>query len=62
MFRDETVAYAGGSWGAGGDAELRVWPGAFHGFTSMMPSAALSVSTTAALADWTRRLLGSGVR
>ena len=62
VFRDETVAYAGGLWAAGGDAELHVWPGAFHGFTSMMPTAALSVSATAALADWTRRLLGSGDR
>ena len=62
VFRDETVAYASGLWAAGGDAELHVWPGAFHGFTSMMPTAALSVSATAALADWTRRLLGSGAR
>jgi len=58
VFRDETVAYASGLWAAGGDAELHVWPGAFHGFTSMMPTAAISVSATAALADWTRRLLG----
>jgi len=62
VFRDETVAYASGLWAAGGDAELHVWPGAFHGFTSMMPTATISVSATAALADWTRRLLGSGVR
>ncbi|KQR20059.1 lipase [Agreia sp. Leaf335] len=62
VFRDETVAYASGLWAAGGDAELHVWPGAFHGFTSMMPTAAISVSATAALADWTRRLLGSGAR
>lgn len=60
VFRDETVAYASGLWAAGGDAELHVWPGAFHGFTSMMPTAAISVSATAALADWTRRLLGDG--
>jgi len=62
VFRDETVAYASGLWAAGGDAELHVWPGAFHGFTSMMPTATISVSATAALADWTRRLLGSGAR
>jgi acetyl esterase/lipase len=58
VFRDGTVAYASRLWAAGGDAELHVWPGAFHGFTSMMPGAAISVSATAALADWTRRLLG----
>ncbi|MCS5715569.1 alpha/beta hydrolase [Herbiconiux sp. CPCC 205716] len=59
VFRDETVAYATALWAAGGDAELHVWPGAFHGFTSMMPTAAISRSAIAALADWTRRLLGS---
>ncbi|GLK17940.1 alpha/beta hydrolase [Herbiconiux flava] len=62
VFRDETVAYASGLWAAGGDAELHVWPGAFHGFTSMMPAAALSLCATAALADWTRRLLDPGAR
>ena len=62
VFRDETVAYASALWAAGGDAELHVWPGAFHGFTSLMPSAAISATATAALADWTRRLLGSGTR
>jgi acetyl esterase/lipase len=58
VFRDETVAYASAMWAAGGDVELHVWPGAFHGFTSMMPGAALSRAATAALADWTRRVLG----
>ncbi|WP_104108933.1 alpha/beta hydrolase [Arthrobacter sp. N199823] len=62
VFRDETVAYASGLWAAGGDVELHVWAGAFHGFTSMMPTATISVSATEALADWTRRLLGSGAR
>ncbi|PPG01903.1 lipase [Pseudoclavibacter sp. RFBI5] len=57
VFRDETVAYASSIWAAGGDAELHVWPGAFHGFTSMMPGAVISRCATAALADWTRRLL-----
>jgi acetyl esterase/lipase len=62
VFRDETVAYASALWAAGGDAELHVWPGAFHGFTSMMPDATISRTATAALADWTRRLLGTGRR
>lgn len=59
VFRDETVAYASAMWAAGGDAELHVWPGAFHGFTSMVPSAAISRAAITALADWTRRLLGT---
>lgn len=58
VFRDEDVAFASRLWAAGVDAELHVWPGAFHGFTSMMPGAAISRTATAALADWTRRLLG----
>jgi acetyl esterase/lipase len=59
VFRDEDVAFAGRLWAAGVDAELHVWPGAFHGFTSMVPGAAVSRTATAALADWTRRLLGA---
>lgn len=57
VFRDETVTFASRLWEAGIDAELHVWPGAFHGFTSMMPQATLSRTAVAALADWTRRLL-----
>ncbi|MFJ3384786.1 MULTISPECIES: alpha/beta hydrolase fold domain-containing protein [unclassified Curtobacterium] len=59
VFRDEDVTFASRLWAAGVDAELHVWPGAFHGFTSMMPDAVLSRTATAALADWTRRLLGA---
>lgn len=58
VFRDEDVAFASRLWAAGVDAELHVWPGAFHGFTSMVPDAAIARTATAALADWTRRLLG----
>lgn len=57
VFRDETVAYASRLWAAGVQAELHVWPGGFHGFTSMVPQAALSRGATAALAGWTDRLL-----
>jgi len=57
VFRDETVAYASALWAAGVQAELHVWPGGFHGFTSMQPQAALSRAATAALAGWTDRLL-----
>jgi len=57
VFRDEAVAYAGKLWEAGAQAELHVWPGAFHGFTDLVPQAALSRTATAALATWTARLL-----
>jgi acetyl esterase/lipase len=57
-FRDEDVAYATGIWQAGGRAELHVWPGGFHGFTGMVPDAAISQAATAAQLTWLRRILG----
>ncbi len=30
-----------------------VWPGAFHGFATMIPQVAVSRAAVAALADWT---------
>ncbi|GAA1652080.1 alpha/beta hydrolase [Actinoplanes couchii] len=58
-FRDEDVAYASRIWQAGGQAELHVWPGGFHGFDVMVPSAALSQDARAARVRWLDRLLGS---
>jgi acetyl esterase/lipase len=58
-FRDEDVAYATRIWQAGGDAELHVWPGGFHGFTGMVPDAALSKAAVAAQLTWLRRLLAA---
>jgi acetyl esterase/lipase len=58
-FRDEDVAYATRIWQAGGEAELHVWPGGFHGFTGMVPDAALSKAATAAQLTWLRRLLST---
>ncbi|WP_423919849.1 alpha/beta hydrolase [Frigoribacterium sp. 2-23] len=57
VFRDETVAFASTLWASGVPAELHVWPGAFHGFTTMAPDATLSRRAVAALGDWTARLL-----
>jgi acetyl esterase/lipase len=58
-FRDEDVAYATRIWQAGGIAELHVWPGGFHGFTVMVPGAALARDAVAAPGAWLRRLLAS---
>ncbi|MFF7725581.1 alpha/beta hydrolase [Streptomyces sp. NPDC008001] len=57
MFRDEDVAYANGIWQAGGQAELHVWPGAYHGFDGLAPRAALSQDARDARTRWLRRLL-----
>ncbi|MFD7918308.1 alpha/beta hydrolase fold domain-containing protein [Streptomyces sp. NPDC059740] len=56
-FRDEDVAYATRIWQAGGQAELHVWPGGFHGFDSIAPRAALSADAREARLRWLRRLL-----
>jgi acetyl esterase/lipase len=44
VFRDEDVAYASALWAQGGEAELHVWPGGFHGFDMFAPQAALSIA------------------
>ncbi|MGW7529628.1 alpha/beta hydrolase [Streptomyces sp. NPDC054783] len=55
--RDEAVAYAQALWRAGGQAELHVWPGAFHGFDTLAPRAALSRDAREARTRWLRRIL-----
>ncbi|SNQ50303.1 Esterase [Frankia canadensis] len=56
--RDEAVAYASAIWAAGGQAELHVWPGGFHGFDLLAPDTAISRNAREARIDWLRRLLG----
>ncbi|WP_307834268.1 alpha/beta hydrolase [Paractinoplanes lichenicola] len=57
-FRDEDVAYASAIWRSGGQAELHVWPGGFHGFDMMVPQAAVSQDARAARVRWLKRLMG----
>lgn len=42
LYRDEDVAYASKLWEHGVQAELHVWPGAWHAFDSAAPNATLS--------------------
>jgi acetyl esterase/lipase len=58
VFRDEATAYATDIWAAGGQAELHVWAGGFHGFDTMAPDAAVSRAAVAARQDWMERVLG----
>lgn len=58
VFRDEDVAYASAIWAAGGQAELHVWPGAFHGCDMMVYHAQISIEMRAARDAWIRRQLG----
>ncbi|GAA4529138.1 alpha/beta hydrolase fold domain-containing protein [Amycolatopsis samaneae] len=57
VFRDEAVAFASAIWAAGGDAELHVWGGAFHGFYDLAPESAAARACLAARESWLERLL-----
>ena len=41
--RESRESYASRIWAAGGVAELHVWPGGFHGFDALFPTAPLSI-------------------
>jgi acetyl esterase/lipase len=56
-FRHEVVEYALAMWRDGGDCELHVWPGGFHGYVFLAPDARLTVDSVRARFDWLRRLL-----
>lgn len=58
-FRDECVTYATRIWQAGGEAELHVWPGGFHGYFYYQPKAAISQDTVSARLRWLRRVLSA---
>jgi len=58
VFRDETVAYASRIWAAGGQAELHVWAGGFHGFDALYPQARLSAAARRTRTEWLARVIG----
>jgi acetyl esterase/lipase len=57
VFRDEDVAYASRIWAAGGQAELHVWAGGFHGFDAMFPETPIAIAARSARTAWLARLL-----
>ncbi len=57
LFRDEDVEYASRIWATGGQAELHVWAGGFHGFDIFAPGTAIANAALAARSSWLRRLL-----
>lgn len=59
-FRDEAVDYASRIWATGGQAELHVWGGGYHGFHGFSPDAVVSVAANAARDSWLRRVLRLG--
>jgi len=62
VFRDEAVAYASAIWAAGGEAELHVWGGAFHGFYDLAPTSAVAEACVAARESWLERMLARPAR
>ncbi|MBX3099590.1 MAG: alpha/beta hydrolase [Salinibacterium sp.] len=58
LFRDEDTAYASRIWAVGGQAELHIWGGAFHGFDMFAPDHELTRAALAARSSWLRRVLG----
>jgi acetyl esterase/lipase len=58
VFRDEDVDYADRIWAAGGQAELHVWAGGFHGFDALFPDARISAAARQARTQWLGRVLG----
>ncbi|MEU5692803.1 alpha/beta hydrolase [Actinosynnema sp. NPDC020468] len=57
-FRDEDTEYALRIWATGGQAELHVWSGAFHGFDMYVPEWQVSQAALATRNSWFRRVLG----
>ncbi|MBL3687539.1 alpha/beta hydrolase [Leucobacter zeae] len=57
VFRDEAVEFASRIWAAGGEAELHVWSGGYHGFSGFSPDAIVSRAANAARDSWWRRIL-----
>jgi acetyl esterase/lipase len=57
VYRDEVIEYARRISAAGGDCELHVWGGAFHGFYDIAPNTELAQQCLAAREAWLARLL-----
>ena len=57
VFRDEDTDYATRIWAAGGQAELHVWAGGFHGFDALYPQAHISATARRTRTEWLARVL-----
>jgi acetyl esterase/lipase len=62
VFRDEDVAYATRIWAAGGQAELHVWAGGFHGFDALYPQVPISAAARHTRTGWLARTLDLKVK
>lgn len=57
VFRDEVVSFASRIWAGGGQADLHVWSGGFHCF-STYEHTLLAQGATASMRNWLDRILG----
>lgn len=57
VFRDEDTDYASRIRAAGGQAELHVWAGGFHGFDALYPQAGISATARRTRTDRLGRIL-----
>ncbi|MDI7864715.1 alpha/beta hydrolase [Rhizobiaceae bacterium n13] len=57
VFRDEAIDYAVRILASGGQCELHVWGGAFHGFYDIAPQSDLARACVSARNSWLERLL-----
>lgn len=57
IFLDETVEFAKRLWECAVDAELHVWPGAFHAADIFAPYAGVCRGMIRARTDWLRRII-----
>ena len=57
VFRDEDTDYATRIWAAGGQTELHVWAGGFHGFDTLYPQARISATARRTRTAWLARIL-----
>jgi acetyl esterase/lipase len=57
VFRDEAVAVALTLWRSGVNAELHVWPGAYHGFDMLSQEAPVAVFATETKRAWLKRVI-----
>lgn len=57
VFRDEAVVFASKIWEGGGNAELHIWAGGFHGFQGIVPTAAVSRAAVQTRESWLHRVL-----
>jgi acetyl esterase/lipase len=56
-FRDEVLEFSGKLSRDGVACELHMWPGAYHGFDFIAPTAKVSLAAIKAKTDWLERLL-----